>query len=114
MPRYYTEAHLKALSEQSAKVDPAAQDLLISYTYHPYKNDRAKEYARNGFARRVTTLSRCVFNLYGLIPPETEEIPSREVLYDAQIQLQAFMANVYGCIDNLAWIWVYENKLPEA
>ncbi|MCA6114647.1 hypothetical protein J6524_06900 [Bradyrhizobium sp. WSM 1738] len=33
------------------------------------------------------------------------------MLHDAQINIQAFFANVYGGIDNLAWVWVYESGL---
>jgi endonuclease YncB( thermonuclease family) len=32
-------------------------------------------------------------------------------LYDAQINVQAFFANVYGSVDNLAWVWVHERGL---
>jgi hypothetical protein len=39
------------------------------------------------------------------------KVPSKGRLYDAQINIQASLANVYGIIDNLAWIWVYERNL---
>lgn len=61
--------------------------------------------------RRFGTLRRCIENTFSLIPPETEEIPNRQVLHDAQINVQAFFANVYGSLDNLAWVWVYEGGL---
>ena len=61
--------------------------------------------------RRVGTLKRCIENVYTLIPPETDVIPDRNLLDDAQINIQAFVANVYGAIDNLAWIWLYERGL---
>jgi hypothetical protein len=32
-------------------------------------------------------------------------------LHDAQINVQAFIANVYGAVDNLAWVWVHEREL---
>ena len=57
------------------------------------------------------TLVRCIQNVFELIPMETDEVPVREVLHDAQINIQSFFANVYGCIDNLAWVWVYEKGL---
>ena len=40
--------------------------------------------------------------MYLLIPPETDVVPDRNVLSDARINIQAFVANVYGVIDNLA------------
>lgn len=63
--------------------------------------------------RRLGTLKRCIDNVFYLIPPETEEVPDRNVLHDAQINIQAFFANVYGCIDNLAWVWVHERGLEK-
>lgn len=64
--------------------------------------------------RRLGTLKRCIENVFTPIPPKTEHIPDRDVLRDAQINLQAFVANVYGAIDNLAWLWVYERGLRPA
>ena len=48
--------------------------------------------------------------------------PDRVSIFDATMFLQAFVINVYGAIDNLAWIWTYEkpvlntqgNALPNA
>jgi len=42
---------------------------------------------------------------------DTEYVPDKNVLHDAQINIQSFFANVYGCVDNLAWVWVYEKGL---
>lgn len=43
-----------------------------------------------------------------MIPPERADIPSRDELTDATINIQSFVFNVFGGIDNLAWIWVWE------
>jgi hypothetical protein len=43
-----------------------------------------------------------------MIPPERADIPSRDELTDATINIQTFVFNVFGGIDNLAWIWVWE------
>ena len=54
-----------------------------------------------------------MLNVYKIIPPKTVRVPSRDKLFDAQINIQACIANVYGCIDNLAWVWVYEKDLDK-
>jgi hypothetical protein len=41
------------------------------------------------------------------------KIPSRTKLHDIQINIQAFIANVYGATDNLAWVWVHERGLAD-
>jgi hypothetical protein len=111
---YYSDELIAELRARFDKINNGANNLLLAYTYHPFKSERAREYANNGFARRVSTLSRCIHNIFEVVPPSTVDVPSREHLYDAQINLQTFMANVYGCIDNLAWIWVYEKGLHES
>jgi len=95
---------LYAVEQLQSKHD----QLVLTFSHRAYRSDKAAEYARHGYMRRVGTLKRCIENVYKLIPPERETIPDRNVLYDAQINIQAFVANVYGAIDNLAWIWLYE------
>lgn len=57
---------------------------------------------------------RNVENVWSLLPPELDEIPDRDRVVDATINLQAFVANVYGCLDNLAWVWVSERDVKNA
>jgi hypothetical protein len=51
--------------------------------------------------------------VFKIIPPGIIKIPSRDRLHDAQINIQAAIANTYGCVDNLAWVWVYERGLSK-
>jgi hypothetical protein len=43
--------------------------------------------------RRAGILKRCIDNVFALIPPSTNEVPERDVLQDATINVQAFLAN---------------------
>jgi hypothetical protein len=45
------------------------------------------------------------------LPPEKAEIPSRAQLFDATVNIQAFLVNAFGCIDNLARIWIHEKPV---
>jgi hypothetical protein len=101
------EKLLDAVEQLERKHD----QLVLTFNHRVYTSDKGAEYARNGYMRRVGSLRRCIENVYALIPPATDVIPDRSVLYDTQINIQAFVANVYGAIDNLAWIWVYERGL---
>lgn len=110
--------------EQIAKVEgtmgdlePRYNRLLLVFNQHRFNSESAAEFARHGYMRRLGTLKRCIENVFKLIPPDENEIPDRGVLYDAQINIQAFFANVYGSIDNLAWTWVHERgftKIPRS
>jgi hypothetical protein len=63
--------------------------------------------AAQGVTRRLHTLIRCIEQVFELIPPDAEN-PSRQGIDDAAIWLQAFIINVYGAVDNLARLWVWE------
>jgi hypothetical protein len=108
---YYGSEVLAQLQEEFWAVEPRYNALLLTYTAHRFANEEAREFAQHGFMRRLGTLRRCIENVYVLIPPETATVPDRPVLHDAQINIQAFFANVYGAIDNLAWVWVFERGL---
>lgn len=108
---YFKPEHLIDIKEKLSTIETKYNRLLMTFAHYRFETENAREYAHHGFARRVGTLRRCIENVFTFIPPETEKIPERQVLYDAQINIQAFFANVYGSIDNLAWIWVYERLL---
>jgi hypothetical protein len=76
-------------------------------------NEAAHEYVRHGVIRRLGTLKRCIENIYSIYPPETSDKPCRDECIDLAINLQSFIFNVFGCIDNLAWIWVKEKKVKD-
>jgi hypothetical protein len=75
---------------------------------------RAQEFARQGFPRRLKVTHRCIVNVFVGIPPERLELPSRDELTDATINIQSFVFNVFGAIDNLAWIWMAETGQKRA
>ncbi len=48
------------------------------------------------------------------LPPELDRLPERNVRHDATINLHAFIFNLFGSIDNRAWIWVSEKAVTDA
>jgi hypothetical protein len=92
-------------------VEKKTDRLMLSYVHFPFKNDQARHYAAQGFGRRIQVIRHCIYNVFRIIPLGTTKVPSKTRLYDAQVNIQAFLANVYGIIDNLAWIWVFERDL---
>lgn len=108
---YFTRKQLLELRAKLETVSPRTDRLLLRYVAHPFTNEKAKEYARNGFSRRLQTLRRCIENTFRVLPPGAVRVPAKTKLYDTQINLQAFVANAYGSVDNLAWIWVHERGL---
>lgn len=111
MKRYYDRKALADMREKLPTVARKTDDLMLKYVSHRFSDAKAKEYAHHGFARRIQTVARCITNVYRLVPPGTVKIPSKTRLYDAQINIQSAIGNTYGCIDNLAWVWVHERGL---
>ena len=56
-------------------------------------------------------MTRCVERVFELLPPEQDALPEQDFLIDRTICIQAFVMNVFGALDNLAWIWVSEKPL---
>ncbi len=107
----FSQDDLEKLQEEYLAVFEKCQRLMSSYVTRDYRNSRAQEFARQGFSRRLKTLVRCIDKIFEILPPDRIELPTSEQLSDAAINIQAFVINVFGCTDNLAWIWVREKRL---
>jgi hypothetical protein len=114
LKRYFTREHLVGLREKFETIGPKTDRLLLRFVAHQFADTKAREYAHHGFARRIQTLSRCIHNTFKIVPPGAVKVPSKTRLYDAQINIQAAIGNTYGCVDNLAWVWVHECGLAQS
>jgi len=104
----FTEEQIKQLQDEFLKLNLSYEEILLKFNSWPLNNGEAREYALHGFTRRMKTLKRCIENIYSICPPDKPNKPTRDELTDLVINLQSFVFNVFGCIDNLAWIWVKE------
>lgn len=104
---YYSEKALKMLASDYAALNGKLNHLLEKYITLTLSDPRALEYARQGVPRRLKVLARCIINVFDKIPPERTELPSRDELSDATINIQSFVFNVFGAVDNLAWVWMH-------
>jgi hypothetical protein len=109
----FSQDDLEKLQMEYLAVDGKCQKLLLSYVARNFNNARAQEYARQGFSRRLKTLVRCIHKTFEVLPLDRIEIPTKEELSDAAINIQAFIINVFGCTDNLAWVWLWEKNLTQ-
>ncbi len=73
--------------------------------------ERAQEYMLHGAGRRVKVLLRSLENIFQLFPPSQEHPLKPEDLSDVQINLHAFMINLYGIFENWAWAFIYRHGL---
>lgn len=70
----------------------------------PCPNAGARQYLLQGCGRRILTIRHALRNVYSLFPPSRTTKLSQEELADAQINVHAFMMNLYGFFENCAWV----------
>jgi hypothetical protein len=77
------------------------------------KSPRAREYLNHGVGRRLGLVQRCVIRIYEICPLDRSELFDRDELEDLNINLHAFLLNVYGILDDLAWVVALEATQTE-
>ena len=110
----YTSEQAEELKMEAAGIPIRTRQFMLALPEKKFTSPLAKEYLYNGYTRRLTTIARCVENVFRLLPPDYEAIPSKELLKDTEISIQSFTFNLFGAVDNLAWIWVEESELRKA
>jgi hypothetical protein len=108
---YYSEQQLRDFLRELDTVPQKQLALLFAYNDRQYQTARGREFAVQGFLRRLGTLRHCINRVFELLPPALQDIPTDEACTGATIALQAFIFNVFGCMDNLAWVWIEESSV---
>lgn len=108
----FSDDALQQIRNEYATIRGKREALFKVYLSRDYKNEKAKEFAHQGFLRRLDTLVHCIENVFERLPPDSTKLPDKNQRKDAEINLQAFLFNAFACTDNLAWIWVSEKELP--
>jgi hypothetical protein len=109
--KMFSEKSLAEIWSNYRAVHQKYETLTMRYAMLELENQRAREFAKQGFPRRLRIMVQCINNVFAILPPEREDVPATEEILNATINIQAFMVNVFGSIDNLAWIWVQERNL---
>jgi hypothetical protein len=109
--RYFTDDHIRDLAKGRREVTTQFRDLREKFLVRNNATERGGEFIKHGFCRRLGTIVRSIDQVFEHLPPETEKIPERDEVVDATIAIQSFVMNCFGCLDNLAWIWVYEKDV---
>lgn len=108
---YFSQRQLAELDEQRGKLVHQYLKLVSLLHTRTYRSERGREYAFHGFGRRLEILRTAIDEVFTALPPEREGIPENEECLKATIAIQAFVLNIMDCLDNLAWIWVYERSV---
>lgn len=113
MTAYFSSDDLKTLSRGRSAINEEYRFVTNLYLLRKFRTKEGRDHATHGFCRRSGILVRAIDMVYDALPPDMEEIPERVKILDATIALQSFVLNILGCLDNLAWIWVYEMNVRQ-
>ena len=109
----YTPEDTNLFAEEFATLGLKHASLVEAFSKREYRTERACEYAVQGFNRRLFTLKECIELFFETIPLNLEGIPTEKSRQIATIATQAFLINVFGCVDNLARVWVEERNVRD-
>lgn len=108
--RCYTYEEIERYEEDLSKWLERGDELADVALSHSFKNPRAEQFSREGFVRRLNYLEHVMNRLAEIYPPNLDDA-SRDTVRDAEMLVQSFVMNVFGAIDNLAWVWVLERRV---
>ncbi|MEO6308856.1 MAG: hypothetical protein ABIO96_04325 [Nitrospiraceae bacterium] len=110
----FTDKQAAHLSQECRKALQELQNLQLKIVVQGQPLDaasRLREHLLHGAARRVGVIRRAIENVFSLFPPETKRPLQSDALADVQINLHAFVMNLYGIYDNWAWAYVLRHDL---
>ncbi|MEA1980271.1 MAG: hypothetical protein U9N54_04780 [candidate division Zixibacteria bacterium] len=111
--QHFTDKALKEITAAHSEIRYKYIDLTVeiaSFTV-TLQNERAREFMQQGVNRRLWLLYRCVEKIFELFPPDRIERLEQDDRLDVEINLHAFLINIYGIIDNIGLAVAYENDL---
>lgn len=77
----------------------------------PCPNAGARQYLLQGCGRRILTIRHALRSVYRIFPPSRATKLTQGELADTQINVHAFMMNLYGFFENCAWVLWHLNGL---
>jgi len=86
---------------------------LVSVFAEKLLEQEARTYLLQGVCRRAGIIIKCCKNIFETFPPNRTELLSSDELDNININLHAYMINLYGLLDNLAWVYVIEHKITD-
>jgi hypothetical protein len=78
MARYFSDQRIAELNAGRDEVRKQFAELRERLALRAYKTERGAEFTKHGLCRRLEILARTIDQVYDLLPPSQDEIPSRE------------------------------------
>jgi hypothetical protein len=110
----YSPEQLEQIFEEKIETSSKFNALHVRYILLSEKlSGKAQEHCQHGICRRLYVIDECLEHFFSKIPPDSKEEPSRQEKSRANIHLHAFLININGIIDNMAWLWAYNINLQD-
>lgn len=109
----YSEEQIIKFQREFENVCQGLQALMLQTVVlgQELDGEGVKEHLLHGVARRLSVLKRSLENIFTTFPLTTNRPLERNDLYDVQINLHAYVINLYGIFDNWAWAFVHRHDL---
>lgn len=108
---FYTDENIDRLQAKYYELQTRINDISawsLAFLPNAIKSKIAIEYMQHGVCRRLKVIGRSCQNIFDILPLDRQTILSSDELNDIQINLHAFLINVHGILDNIAWVYVWE------
>ncbi len=109
----YADEQINSFEKEYLRVRLGLEDLMLKTVVAGQESphDGVKEHLLHGVSRRISIIKKAIENIFSEFPPNTTHPLDKEVLSDVQINLHAYVMNLYGIFDNWAWAYIYNNDL---
>ncbi len=111
----YADEQIKQFEKEYFKVRHGLQELMLNTVVAGQESILigVKEHLLHGVSRRINVINKSMENIFRDFSPATTRPLDKEVIYDVQINLHAYVMSLYGIFDNWAWAFVYNHELLE-
>ncbi|CAK7047067.1 hypothetical protein NUK34_03995 [Kerstersia gyiorum] len=109
----YNAEQVATLQQKQQEAVSALDRLLLTAVTagEAQVNVQAKEYLLYGVGRRLKVLRYGLSTIFRLFPPDTAKPIASDDLEAVQAALHAFVMNLYGTFENLAWAFVCRHDI---
>ncbi len=101
----YSQKQVLEINQTLCLISSEYADILLKYTQKNWLDARIYEFAVHGFSRRLKILRACIFNAFEICPLQNTSKLEDDSIENLTINLHAFYINLYGALENLAWVW---------
>ena len=109
----YTEEQIEKFSNEYSNVCQGLQALMLQTVVAGQESTHSgvKEHLLHGAARRLNIIKKSIENIFTEFPLTTTHPLNQDALYNVQINLHAYVMNLYGIFDNWAWVFIFRHNL---